>query len=157
MDATSRRDRCFGPGTFGCRRAGSAGVKVIGHLPRPLEEPATPQEDDPHTDRHCGPWECHQIPTGTIDIGRHNLGRSHKLHNVQRDGQVTLVVDDSSIDPWAPRGIEIRGEAEALTDAEPPRPGFSSELIRIHPNRVLAWGLDSDALAPPLARNVEHG
>jgi len=95
---------------------------------------------------------------GTIDIGGHNLGRSQKFRNVQRDGRVTLVVDDlASIDPWAPRGIEIRGEAEALTDAEPPRPGFSSELIRIHPNRVLAWGLDSDAFAQPLARNVEHG
>jgi len=94
---------------------------------------------------------------GTIDIGGHNLGRSQKFRNVQRDGRVTLVVDDlASIDPWAPRGIEIRGEAEALTDAEPPRPGFSSELIRIHPNRVLAWGLDSDAFAAPLARNVEH-
>jgi hypothetical protein len=34
---------------------------------------------------------------------------------------------------------------------------LSSELIRIHPNRVLAWGLDSDAFAQPLARNVEHG
>ena len=95
---------------------------------------------------------------GTIDIGGHNLGRSQKFRNVQRDGRVTLVVDDlASIDPWAPRGIEIRGEAEALTDAEPPRPGFSSELIRIHPNRVLAWGLDSDAFAAPLTRNVEHG
>jgi len=95
---------------------------------------------------------------GTIDIGGHNLGRSQKFRNVQRDGRVTLVVDDlASIDPWAPRGIEIRGEAEALTDADPPRPGFSSELIRIHPNRVLAWGLDSDAFAAPLARNVEHG
>jgi len=94
---------------------------------------------------------------GTIDIGGHNLGRSQKFRNVQRDGRVTLVVDDlASIDPWAPRGIEIRGEAEALTDADPPRPGFSSELIRIHPNRVLAWGLDSDAFAAPLARNVEH-
>lgn len=95
---------------------------------------------------------------GTIDIGGHNLGRSQKFRNVQRDGRVTLVVDDlASIDPWAPRGIEIRGEAEALTDAEAPRPGFSSELIRIHPKRVLAWGLDSDAFAPPLSRNVEHG
>lgn len=95
---------------------------------------------------------------GTIDIGGHNLGHSQKFRNVQRDGRVTLVVDDlASIDPWAPRGIEIRGDAEALTDADPPRPGFSTELIRIRPTRVLAWGLDSDAFAPPLARDVEHG
>ncbi len=95
---------------------------------------------------------------GTIDIGGHNLGRSQKFRNVQHDGRVTLVVDDlASIDPWAPRGIEIRGRAEALADAVPPRPGFSTELIRIHPLRVLAWGLDSDAFAPPIARDVERG
>jgi pyridoxamine 5'-phosphate oxidase family protein len=94
---------------------------------------------------------------GTIDIGGHNLGSSQKFRNVQRDGRVTLVVDDlASIDPWSPRGIEIRGQAEAMTNAEPPRPGFSSDLIRIHPTRVLAWGLDSNAFAPPLARNVGH-
>src|SRR5664280_2063987 len=58
---------------------------------------------------------------GTVDIGGHNLGRSQKFHNIQLDGRVSFVVDDlASIDPWAPRGIEIRGEAEAIVDAEPP-------------------------------------
>lgn len=71
---------------------------------------------------------------GTIDIGGHNLGRSQKFRNIGRDPRVTFVVDDlASIQPWAPRGIEIRGDAEALTDAEPPREGFSGELIRIRP------------------------
>ena len=93
---------------------------------------------------------------GTIDIGGHNMGRSQKFRNVQRDGRVSLVVDDlATIDPWAPRGIEIRGTAEALTDADLPRPGFSGELIRITPNRVLGWGLDTDAFAPPNARDVD--
>ena len=93
---------------------------------------------------------------GTVDIGGHNLGRSQKFHNIQLDGRVSFVVDDfASIDPWAPRGIEIRGEAEAIVDAEPPRPGFSNELIRIRPHRLLSWGLDSDAFAPPLTRNIE--
>ena len=60
---------------------------------------------------------------GTVDIGGHNLGRSQKFHNIQLDGRVSFVVDDlASIDPWAPRGIEIRGEAEAIVDAEPPVP-----------------------------------
>jgi pyridoxamine 5'-phosphate oxidase family protein len=93
---------------------------------------------------------------GTIDIGGHNLGQSQKFRNIQRDGRVAFVVDDlASIDPWSPRGIEIRGEAEAIVDAEPSRPGFSSELIRIRPNRLLSWGLESDAFAPPLARNIK--
>lgn len=92
---------------------------------------------------------------GTIDIGGHNIVGSQKFRNVQRDGRVTLVVDDlETVDPWAPRGVEIRGIAESLVDASPPRPGFSLGLIRIRPIRVLSWGLDSNAFAPPIARNV---
>ena len=93
---------------------------------------------------------------GTIDIGGNNLVASQKFRNVQRDGRVTLVVDDlETIDPWAPRGIEIRGVAEALGDGEPPQPGVSA-LIRIRATRVLSWGLDSNAFAPPIARNVDR-
>ena len=44
--------------------------------------------------------------------------------------------------------------AEALGDGEPPQPGVSA-LIRIRPTRVLSWGLDSNAFAPPIARNVD--
>jgi pyridoxamine 5'-phosphate oxidase family protein len=43
--------------------------------------------------------------------------------------------DLSSTDPWRPRGIEVRGRAEAI---ETPRP-----LIRIHPQRIVSWGIDS--------------
>jgi len=47
----------------------------------------------------------------------------------------------------------IRGTAEILT-ADPMRPGLTADLIRIHPGRVLAWGLDTNAFATPNARNV---
>ena len=61
---------------------------------------------------------------GTIDIGGHNIVQSQKFRNVQRDPRVSLVVDDlATIDPWAPLGVEIRGTAEVLPDALPPRPG----------------------------------
>ena len=93
---------------------------------------------------------------GTIDIGGHNIVRSQKFRNVQRDGRVSLVVDDlATIDPWAPRGIEIRGIAEALPEAGAPGTGFSAGIIRIRPTRVLGWGLDTDAFAPPNARDVD--
>jgi hypothetical protein len=36
--------------------------------------------------------------------------------------------------PWRLRGIEIRGRAETVTEPH--------ELIRIYPDRVIAWGLD---------------
>ena len=92
---------------------------------------------------------------GTIDVGGHHMGRSQKFRNVRRDARVTFVVDDlASIQPWAPRGIEVRGDAEAISGVEPPRPGFSGELIRIRPRRILTWGIDSNAFATPLTRNV---
>ncbi|MEV4169106.1 PPOX class F420-dependent oxidoreductase [Nonomuraea sp. NPDC049709] len=80
---------------------------------------------------------------GTIVIGGHALGKSKKFRNVQKGSTVALVVDDlASVDPWVARGIEIRGTAEALTDAEPPLPYFSREIIRISPNKIISWGLD---------------
>src|SRR5512143_4281017 len=92
--------------------------------------------------------------TGTIDIGGHNLTASKKFRNVEADPRVSFVVDDlPSIDPWRARGIEIRGHAEALTDAGNPHPYFGSAMIRIHPRRIIAWGIDPDK--PHLRRNVE--
>ena len=92
---------------------------------------------------------------GTIDIGGHNTGASRKYRNVQADGRVSFVVDDLlSTQPWRPRGLEIRGTAEAVPADGPRRDGFSGEIIRIHPRRVLGWGLDTDAFAPPFTRTV---
>ena len=79
---------------------------------------------------------------GYIDIGGHGMGASRKFHNVQAEPQVSLVVDDLSTEQgWQVRGVEIRGRSEAIADAEPPMPGFSREIIRIHPERILSWGL----------------
>ena len=83
--------------------------------------------------------------TGTVDIGGHNLAGSRKYRNVLANEHVALVVDDLvSTRPWQVRGVEIRGRAEALTDQEPPGPGFSRELIRIHPTQVFSWGIDPE-------------
>lgn len=81
--------------------------------------------------------------TGTIVIGGGALGRSRKFRNVQRGSTAAFVVDDlASVDPWTPRGIEIRGRATALTDQDPPVPGLSREIIRIEPTKIISWGLD---------------
>jgi pyridoxamine 5'-phosphate oxidase family protein len=82
---------------------------------------------------------------GTIDIGGHQLGASRKFNNIERHPKVSFVVDDLlSIQPWRVRGVEVRGDAEALRDQAPPMPGFSRELIRIRPRRIRAWGLEAD-------------
>ncbi|MEQ4721651.1 PPOX class F420-dependent oxidoreductase [Nonomuraea sp. B19D2] len=89
--------------------------------------------------------------TGTITIGGHAMGSSKKFGNVRKGSTVALVVDDlASIDPWQARGIEIRGTAEALTDADPPVPFFSREVIRITPHKIISWGL----AGPPETRKV---
>ncbi|WP_214326717.1 PPOX class F420-dependent oxidoreductase [Nonomuraea sediminis] len=89
--------------------------------------------------------------SGTIAVGGHNLGKSKKFRNIQAGSTVAIVVDDlASTNPWTPRGIEVRGTAEALTGQEPPMQGFSGELIRITPNKIISWGLDG----PPSNRNV---
>jgi pyridoxamine 5'-phosphate oxidase family protein len=81
--------------------------------------------------------------TGTIVISGGALGSSKKFRNVQQGSTVAFVVDDlATVDPWAPRGIEIRGAAVALTDHEPPLPYLSREIIMITPTKIVSWGLD---------------
>lgn len=80
---------------------------------------------------------------GTIDLGGHHMGTTYKFRNVAATEQVALVIDDVvSTDPFTPRCLEIRGTAVALTDVEPPQDGFSREVIRISPERVIAYGVD---------------
>jgi pyridoxamine 5'-phosphate oxidase family protein len=80
---------------------------------------------------------------GTIDIGGRAMGSTRKFRNVMANPHVALVVDDLvSVQPWQVRFVEIRGRAEALADHAPPIPGMSREIIRIHPERVISFGLD---------------
>jgi pyridoxamine 5'-phosphate oxidase family protein len=69
-----------------------------------------------------------------IEVGGRDFGRTKKYRDVQRTGRAAIVIDDlASTDPWHPRGIEIRGQAEAMSD--PP-------IVRIRPSRVVSWGLE---------------
>jgi pyridoxamine 5'-phosphate oxidase family protein len=80
---------------------------------------------------------------GVVDIGGHNMAASKKYRNVSAGSRAALVVDDLvSRRPWQVRGIEIRGDAEVLHRQEPQGPGFAPEVIRIHPRRVISWGVE---------------
>jgi pyridoxamine 5'-phosphate oxidase family protein len=82
--------------------------------------------------------------TGTVDIiGRDNPG-TQKWRNVARDGRVAFVVDDVAPGGgWHPRAVEVRGRAEILPDSTSPAfPGSRPGVIRIHPERVLAFGIE---------------
>jgi pyridoxamine 5'-phosphate oxidase family protein len=69
----------------------------------------------------------------TIEIGGHNLTATKKFRDVERDGRAAVVIDHV-LPPWQPRGIEVRGKAEAIGGERP--------VIRIHPERVVSWGLE---------------
>jgi len=82
---------------------------------------------------------------GTLDISGLNMGATRKYRNVLSHREVALVVDDiASVDPWIVRGVEIRGPAEALEAQSPPVAGMSREIIRVHPRRIISWGIDPD-------------
>jgi pyridoxamine 5'-phosphate oxidase family protein len=69
----------------------------------------------------------------SIDIGGRDFAHTKKFRDVAHTGRAAIVIDDV-LPPWRPRGIEVRGQAEAVGKPEP--------LIRIHPQRVISWGLD---------------
>ena len=80
---------------------------------------------------------------GVVVIGGFALGASRKFRNAARHDRVSFVVDDlASEDPWVVRGVEVRGRAEALVDVEPDQPWMSREQLHVHPERIVAWGLD---------------
>ena len=91
--------------------------------------------------------------TGQLVIGGHNMGRSRKFRNVRANPHVAFVVDDlASTDPWTPRGVEVRGRAEALTDVEPAMRGFSREVIRITPTWIGSWGIETGSFTMAVRR-----
>jgi pyridoxamine 5'-phosphate oxidase family protein len=82
----------------------------------------------------------------TIDIGGHNFGARKKFRDVQRNPWAAIVVDDLvSTQPWTVRMIEVRGRAEALAEGgQALGAGFADEMIRIHPERIVSYGLVPD-------------
>ncbi|MEO7398544.1 MAG: PPOX class F420-dependent oxidoreductase [Ilumatobacteraceae bacterium] len=113
---------------------------------QPLGRLATRREDGTLQNNPVG--VSYNAVTGTIDITGRAMGATHKFRNVSANGAVALVVDDlASRDPWTVRGVEIRGHAEALVDQQTPSAYTSPEIIRIHPQRVISWGLgDGDGM-----------
>ena len=82
--------------------------------------------------------------TDTIDVGGYELDRSKKFRDIARSGRAAIVIDDlESVDPWRPRGIEVRGRGEAIAMPTP--------LIRIHPQRIVSWGLEKSRSARTVA------
>jgi pyridoxamine 5'-phosphate oxidase family protein len=87
----------------------------------------------------------------TIDIAGFRMSVSQKFRNVSRDGRAALVVDDiASTRPWRVRFLEIRGTAEAVPG--PDGGGADTALIRIHPRRILSFGIEEPPGEPHQTR-----
>ncbi len=80
-----------------------------------------------------------------IDIGGRDLERTKKYRDVLRTGRAAVVIDDV-VPPWQPRGVEVRGRAEGLNQPTP--------LIRIHPERIVSWGIDSEEFGARRAPSI---
>lgn len=83
-----------------------------------------------------------------IVVGGRTMEQTKKYRDVERSGRAAIVVDDV-LPPWQPRGVEVRGRAEAVASPEP--------LIRIHPERIVSWGIDSERMGERSSRTVRGG
>jgi len=86
-------------------------------------------------------WSLDDDATVIIVRGRDFAG-TKKFRDVTRHGLAAIVIDEV-LPPWRPRGIEVRGRAEAIGGDDP--------RIVIHPRRIISWGLEG---APGSARTV---
>jgi pyridoxamine 5'-phosphate oxidase family protein len=120
---------------------------------RLLARVATVGEDGmPHL-APVGMWS-HNPEFDAIDVTGTDFDHTKKFRDAARSRVAAIVIDDMvKLDPsevapggWdsRPRGIEIRGRAEAITDPQP--------MIRIHPYRIVSWGLEGPMQR--YARNV---
>jgi len=86
---------------------------------------------------------------GTVDIGGYSMSRSQKFRNVVHEPRVAFVVDDVvSTRPWRVRCVEIRGVADTVLDPSA-SPGADSSVIRIHPRRVISFGIGQEDQETP--------
>jgi pyridoxamine 5'-phosphate oxidase family protein len=101
----------------------------------------------------------HVVPVGfrlaedgtAIDVGGGNLARSKKYRDLKANPKVAIVIDDlATIDPWAPRGLEVRGTAEVHDTGGPERfgEGWGEAWVRILPEHVMSWGIEGPAYSP---------
>ncbi len=100
--------------------------------------------------------EPHVVPTSfrynaeldTIDIGGHNLSTSKNFRDVARTSWAAFVVDDV-LPPWRGRGARSGGDLlRGWRGGDEVNANFGVELIRLHPSRIVGWGIDTDAFRP---------
>jgi len=86
----------------------------------------------------------YNVETDTIDIGGHGIAQTKKWRDVNRHPRVAFVVDDV-LPPWQTRSIIVHADAELLdSGGEEFGHGFDPQIIRLHPVKLIAWGIDTE-------------
>lgn len=89
---------------------------------------------------HVVPVTFRVEPDGqSVSIVGYNLAKSKKWRDLGENDAISLVIDDV-LPPWQPRGIEVRGRAVLMAGDNGGEPS-----IRVVPERVISWGIDTDA------------
>ena len=75
----------------------------------------------------------------SVVSGGFDITKTVRYGFLQRNPRAVIVIDDlASVDPWSPRGVKVRGSATLEGSG-------SSTRIRIVPETIWSWGLNSDA------------
>jgi pyridoxamine 5'-phosphate oxidase family protein len=73
-----------------------------------------------------------------IVTGGYDITKTVRYGNLLKNPRAVIVIDDlATVDPWAPRGVKVRG----TTTIEESR---GTLRIRIKPEVVWTWGLATD-------------
>ena len=88
----------------------------------------------------------------SIDIGGEHLTQTKKYRDALCHGRVAFVVDDMQ-PPMQMRMVEIRGTVESLpVGGAEMMASFAPEMLRIHPARIISFGLSNNSIEPGQAR-----
>ena len=80
-----------------------------------------------------------------------DITKTIRYRNIGKNPRATVVVDDlASNDPWAPRGIKVRGSARIESDGD-------GERFRITPEVVWSWGVNESAEGIPTMERRDVG
>lgn len=101
----------------------------------------------------------HVVPVGfrlaadgeSIEIGGHGLSRSKKWRDLHSNPRIAIVVDDLvTMNPWTPRGIEVRGRGELQEEGGSEKfggGGWDNVWIRVLPERIVSWGIEGPSFS----------
>ena len=72
-----------------------------------------------------------------------DIAKTVRYRNIRTNPRATVVIDDlASVDPWAPRGVKVRGSVRIEDDAD-------GQRFRITPEVIWSWGINETSAGIP--------